>query len=297
MTKRRTLQQQLKRLILPTSLLLLLGAFSTTSAEPGLVPLTSNVMAKLVEKTVQSKLIPYRIEGDLGVALTLTSLDSFNMDWERGECYAIVSFEVQYINDIVPVGIRQLGRARITGNGLFSAGEQKIGIKLLRIDDLKFKGVLRMASDPIRQLLNKKLTGKTFWMGEAPIQSKLLTRSNWTELLKIAVAKNLPMSETNGKSTVNITNIDSLETLTDPGSFRAKLTADGCYKGLFKIPYQGQAVVIAMVRVNPQALSGTIRVDEIPNVTLSHLPFFVGGMVKRSINHKLRGTEFPFSWK
>lgn len=295
--KPKTTGQRMKRLLLPASLALFLGAFSIASAEPGPVPLTSAVMAKLVEKTVKTKLIPYTVEGESGLTLTLTSLESFIMDWERSEYYAEVTFDAQYVNNIVPIPIHQSGSAKITGSGLFSAEEQKIGIKLLRIDDLEFNGMLRLANDPIRRLLNHKLTGRAFWMGEAPNQSQLLTLSNWTELLRIAVAKNLPINGTNGKSTVNITSLESLENTPEPGSFRVKLTADGFYRGLLRVPYQGVAVATATVWVDPQELQGTVRVDEIQSVSLNNLPGFISGIVRRSVSRKLQGAEFPFSWK
>lgn len=295
--QRKKAGHRVKRLLLPASLALFLGAFSAASAEPGPVPLTTAVMARLVERTVQTKLIPYTVEGESGLTLTLTSLESFIMDWERGECYAEVTFDAQYVNNILPIPIRQSGSAKITGNGLISAEDQKIGVKLLRIDELQFNGMLRMANAPVRQLLNHRLAGREFWMGETPSQSELLTRLNWTELLRIAVAKNLPISGTNGKSNVNITSLESLESMPEPGAFRVRLAADGEYRGLINLPYQGYAVATAMVWVDPQELNGTVRVNEIQSVSLNNLPGFIGGIVRRSVSKKLQGTEFPFSWK
>jgi hypothetical protein len=296
MGKEKTTRQRMRHLLLPASLALFLGAFSGATAEPGPVPLTSAVMAKLVERTVQAKLIPYTVEGESGITLTLTALDSFIMDWQRGEFYAEVAFAARYMNEIIPIPIRQSGRAKITGSGLFSASEQKIGGKLLSIDDLKFDGVLRVASDPLRQLLNRKLAGKAFWTGEAPDQSEVLTQSNWTELLRIAVAHHLPFSGTTDKSTVNITNLESLESMTEPGMFRIKLDADGEHRGLLRMAFQGYAVATTTVWVDPQALQGKVRIDEVQSVNLNHLPALIDWMVRRSVCKKLQGTEFPFSW-
>lgn len=267
-----------------------------TAAEPVSVPLTRDNMALLLERTVQSKLIPVTMKDDSGFSITLTGLKSFTMNWDTNEFKADLTFQAEYVSKWLPIHIRQDGETVVSGCGLFSAEEQKLGVKLVRIDDMQFHGLLQIAHEPIRKLLNKKLSGKELWQGGAPAQSATLTGDNWTEMLRIGIAEELPHAGVSGKISYTLTKLNSLTALDGPGRFAAEFVLDGRHQGLVSLGFEGVAAVSASVWVVPDELRGKVRIEEVQRLDLKRVPAFIDAIIRRSLSDKLNTEEFEFSW-
>lgn len=275
----------------------LLGLVSAKAAGPVFVPLTRDNMALVLERTVQVKLIPVTLRDESGFAVTLTELKTFEMDWERGEFKAEIAFEAEYVNPWLPIPFRQRGEAVVSGYGLISAEEQKFGGSLRRIDDIRFFGLLRIAHEPIRKLLNKKLTNKALWPGGAPVRSEVLTGDNWTEILQIGIAQRLPHDGGSGKTSYRIMSINRLTALDGPGRYRSEFSLEGRHQGLLNIGFQGIVSASASVWIVPDELRGKVRMEAVQQLDLKGVPALVDGIIRRSVSEKLKLEEFPFEWK
>jgi hypothetical protein len=277
-------------------LLIILTVFSGTAwgTKPGYLPLNNETMGTLLQKIIETKLIPLTATNE-GLTLNITKLNTFVMDWERERIILNVNFTADYDPGFFKVSAA--GRIGITGAGLIAATEQKIGVKLLEIQELKIESSSNAINEPVRRLLNKILAGKEFWQGDPPSVKETLTEDNYVSLLKIAVAKGLPIHADNEKASITLTQLETLNQTTNPGQFEAVFTMTGRYKSLITMSFEGKMGLTVSVSVDPTELAGETRIDSLTSLDLKNVPSFLDSVIRSIAESKIKGTTSTFSWK
>jgi hypothetical protein len=151
--------------------------------EPEYVPFDYKVAATLLKNTVARKLVPHEFKSD-GMTLNIIKLNQFQMDWEKSQFHVNFGFRASYNKSFI--NLERAGEASVTGSGLMSSGEQKLGAKLLRINSIKLEGGNEWIDSAARTILDKSLSGKEFWYGTPPTSSEELTKDNLGLMLQVA---------------------------------------------------------------------------------------------------------------
>ncbi len=260
-----------------------------------LVPFDQDQAALLLQRTVEAKLIPYTMEND-GLKLTITRLLRFKMDWEKAQFSLGCAFTADYDKFF---SFKDSGEVYLTGTGLIAPAEQRLGVKLLKIDGLKLEHTGSMLAEAARFGLDKGFAGKEFWQGKAPAPetSEAMTRDNFGALLMVALNQQMPLSGSNGDTSFTLTQVNSLTMLPEPGYFEVRLSVKGNHRALLTLPYEGQAEARAFVQVDPWQLAGIIRMEGLTDLRLKNTPGFLSDIVRGMVNNKLKGRETRFSWK
>ena len=281
-----------KLLWLPLLVLILCGT-SIYGAQPHYVPFERDSAVALLQKTVEAKMVPYVIEND-GWVLTVTKLQHFAMDWEKSQFTLKCSFEAKYTK----LGsFKESGEIAFSGTGLIAPAEQKIGVRIQNISELKLKGLLSQFSSGIKLAADKSLADKEFWFGETPLSSEKLTKDNFDKLVEVAVAQQLPWTGTTDNTTLTFTALHSFAMLPQPGKVVASFTMEGTRKSLVFNKFSGRASVDVDVWIDPEELAGMIKINKITELKLDNTMGLVEGIIKGLVNAKMKGEEIAFSWK
>lgn len=266
----------------------ILGAETTRN-----VPFECESAVDLLQKTVEIKMIPYVIKND-GFVLTVTKLQQFVMDWKKSEFMLKCSFEAEH--DKLD-SFKESGEIALTGVGLISPEEQKMGVRINNISELKLKGILAQFSAVIKMVADKSLSGKEFWFGQPPTHSKKLTKANFDTLVQVAIAQQLPWTGSTDNTTLTFTALHKLTMLPQPGKVVADFEMEGSRKGLMFNKFSGRACADVEVWVAPEELTGVVKINKITELKLDHTLGLVEGIIKGLVNAKMKGEEIRFSWK
>jgi hypothetical protein len=282
------------RLLAVFWLLLIAWSCCSFAEEPRWLPLDQETTAVLLEKVASAKLIPHEVKsGDM--TLTITRLNGFRMDWDQAQFRLDCDFTVDYQKSFFR--IHQPGQVILSGAGLMVPDEQKLGFRLLRINELRLEKVPGMVSDAARQLADKSLAGKEFWYGEPPAAAaEVLGKDNFGRLLQVAINRILPVSGTGDGTTFTLNRLDDLVLGVEPGQFEARFDMNGTYRKLMRFSFQGQAAIETHAWVDPDAMAGLIRIDEVTDLRMDHALGLVSGIVKGMINRRLKGKEVRVTW-
>jgi hypothetical protein len=261
--------------------------------EPHYVPFDRESAVALIRKTVEIKMVPYEIKGN-GFTLTITKLQCFKMDWEQARFSLKCSFNIKY-NKLG--SFRESGEFAMVGAGLIAPREQKLGVRIDAVPKVKLKGILSQFNEAIKYAVEKSLAGKEFWSGPAPPASETMTKENFSLLVQVALAQQLPWSGGTKDSIITLLTLHSLELLPQPGKISADFDMEGTRKGWFFKKHSGRADVAMEVWVDPDQLVGKIKIIQINKLKLDHTPGIVAVLIRGLVNVKLKGNELPFSWK
>lgn len=267
------------------------NTFSATA--PNYIPFSRDNAAILLQKTVEAKLIPCVIENN-GLKLTITKLLDFSMDWEKAQFTLACAFTADSQGFFK---LNESGEVILSGSGLISKTEQKIGVKLLEIKELKLKHSVGLISEAARVILDKSLSGKELWQAGPPDSSETLTKDNFTTLLMVALNQELPMTITDNASSVTLIKLDDIALMSEPGQLQARFALKGTSQQLITIPFEGEATVGVSVFVDPDAMAGLIRIEKLTDLKLKGAIGLLDGIIRGLINNKLKGKETQFVWK
>lgn len=275
-------------------LLLGIGGGSLILAESGQVPLDPDVAGKLLAQTLKTQMVGAELVKD-DLHLKITGLNDFFMDWGKAQFNLDCGFIVKYDNGFFD--LEQSGSIVLSGAGLMSAPEQKLGVKLLQISALQLEGFNKQFNAGIQSLLQKGLAGREFWYDQAPASSEILTKDNLGTLLSVALNQILPQQISDEDVEVVLNRVDQIAFGEQPGIMQARVSLDGVYQKLFKVSFSGEAGVKLRVLVNPEQLAGTITVEDLTDLQLDRSPALLDNLLRKLINNKLRGKTTEFSWK
>lgn len=276
-----------------TLLVLSLYGTSVWGVQPQYVPFQRESAVALLQKTVEAKMIPYVIKND-GWVLTVTKLQYFTMNWEKAQFTLKCSFEAEYTR----LGsFKESGEIAFSGMGLIAPAEQKIGVRILNISELKLNGLLSKFSSAIKIAVDKSMADQEFWFGETPVASEKLTKDNFDKLVEVALAQQLPWTGTTDNTTLTFTALHSFVMLPQPGKVSASFAMQGTRKSLVFSKFSGQAGVDVDVWINPDELAGIIKINKITRLELDNTIGLVEEIIKGLVNVKMKGEEISFSWK
>jgi hypothetical protein len=267
------------------------GGFA--AAGPAYVPFERDSAVALLQKTVETKMLPAVIKGE-GLIITVTKLLQFTMDWEKSQFFFRCGFTVEPQKYGI---IKESGEIALTGMGLLAPSEQKLGVKVVNVTGFKLDGPLGGFSDGLRIAVDKSMAGKEYWNGKAPLSSERLTKDNFATMLRVAITRQLPWTGSTQTTSLTLLALYELSMLPEPGKLYASFAMKGTKKGLFYRDFSGTAGVNVQVRLAPEDLAGIIRIEKITSLQLDGTPRFLEPIVRGLINIKLKGEEIPFSWK
>ena len=283
-----------KLLIVGLAVFIVLPAWNL-AAEPHWLPFDQNTAVLLLEKVVATRLIPYEVKSE-GMTLRVTRLNSLQMDWAQAQFTLDCEFTVDYQKSIL--NLHQGGQVALTGAGLLAPAEQKLGVRLLQIKELRLEGTPALVGEAARRVLDKGLSGKEYWYGGvAPETSQILTQDNFYQLLQVAINRILPVSGAEEGSTFTLNRLDELVPGHDPGQFEARFDLHGTYKKIVSFAFDGQAAVGVHAWVDPLEMVTLIRIDEVNELHMDHTPGIVSGIVRNLINGKLKGKDIHYTWQ
>jgi hypothetical protein len=281
----------LLRSLLGICLISVSGGFA--AAEPNYVPFERDSAVAMLQKTVETKMLPAVIKGD-GFIITVTKLLQFTMDWERSQFFFRCGFTVEPQKYGL---IKESGEIALTGMGLLAPFEQKLGVKVDNVTGFKLNGPLGGFSEGLRIIVDKSISGKEYWSGKAPFASEKLTKDNFAAMLRVAITRQLPWTGTTETTSLTLLALHDFTILSEPGKLYASFDMKGTKKGLFYRNFSGTAGVNVEVKLAPDDLAGIIRIEKITNLQLDGTPHFLEAIVRGLVNIKLKGKEIPFSWK
>lgn len=276
------------------ALLIMIIGGSCFSMEPHYVPFDYKVAGNLLKNTVDRKLVPCEFKSD-GMTLTITKLDQFVMDWENSQFRLSFDFRARYNKSFIK--LERAGKASVTGSGLMSAGEQKMGVKLLKINGIKLDGGNELIDSAARMILDKSLSGKAFWYGAPPSSYEELTKDNLSQLLQVALNQLLPQTFTNDGTKVTLNHVEELAFGSDAGMMQSRMAINGNYQKIFHFNFSGLIGVRVWVLVDPEQLAGKITIDQVTDLQLDKSPALLDGIIRRMVNAKLKGQTVEFSWR
>jgi hypothetical protein len=262
-------------------------------AAPNYVPFERDSAVALLQKTVETKMLPAVIKGD-GFVVTVTKLLQFTMDWERSQFFFRCGFTIEPQKYGI---IKESGEIALTGMGLLAPSEQKLGVKVTNVTGFKLNGPLGGFNEGLRIIVDKNMSGKEYWYGKAPLASEKLTKDNFATMLRVALIRQLPWTGTTATTSLTLLDLHELTLLPEPGKLHASFDMKGTKKGLFYRNFSGVAGVNVEVRLAPDDLAGIIRIEKITNLQLDGTPRFLEAILRGLVNIKLKGEEIPFSWK
>ena len=269
------------------------AALRAEEAEPHYVPFNRESAVALIQKTVETKMVPYEIKGN-GFVLTITKVQYFKMDWDQAQFTLRCSFDAAYHKF---GSFKESGEFAVVGTGLIAPQEQKLGVRIVAIPAVKLNGVLGQFSEGLKVVVDKSLAGKEFWNDKAPVASEKMTKENFPMLVQVAIAQQLPWTGGTADATITLLVLHNLTLLPQPGKITASFDMEGTRKGLFFKKHSGRASVDVEVWVDPDQLAGKIRINQINELKLDHTPGIMAGIIRGLVNVKLKGNEIPFSWK
>jgi hypothetical protein len=281
----------LLRILLGICLISVSGGFA--AAEPNYVSFERDSAVAMLQKTVETKMLPAVIKGD-GFIITVTKLLQFTMDWERSQFFFRCGFTVEPQKYGL---IKESGEIALTGMGLLAPFEQKLGVKVDNVTGFKLNGPLGGFSEGLRIIVDKSISGKEYWSGKAPLASEKLTKDNFAAMLRVAITRQLPWTGTTETTSLTLLALHDFTILSEPGKLYASFDMKGTKKGLFYRNFSGTAGVNVEVKLAPDDLAGIIRIEKITNLQLDGTPHFLEAIVRGLVNIKLKGKEIPFSWK
>lgn len=264
--------------------------------EPEYEPLIPSSLARFIEQKVRRTMLPLNTATDDGINLTVHDVQQMTVDWDTGSLSMNINFSANVESKWLPFPVQLSGSARVTGCGLVSVSSEQIGARFIEIDDLRLNGTYHLLQSPIKYLLNRRLSGKECWSGTTPEQYEVLTISSVGKLLRLALEKQLPIQEKQGKNSFQIFALRHLEKLPEPGVFSVGFEIKGERKGLIDLSFDGDMEVIAEVRMATNDSKGQIYLREISVLNLRRSPAWLDGMIRRSINEKLQNQAYAFSW-
>jgi hypothetical protein len=257
------------------------------------VPFDRESAVTLIEKTVTTKMVPYEIKGN-GFTLTITKIQYFKMGWDQAQFALKCSFDAVY-NKIGH--FKESGEFAMTGAGLLAAREQKLGVRIINVTDVKLNGILGQFSKGIKIVANKSLAGKEFWSGPPPPTSEMMTKDNFALLLQVAMARQLPWTGGTEENSITLLVLHNLTLLPQPGKISASFDMEGTRRRLFLKRYSGRASVEVEVWIDLDRLAGKVRINRITELKLDKTPGLMEGIIRGLVNAKLKGNEMPFSWQ
>ena len=261
-------------------------------ADAGFVPFDRDKIILLLKKTMEMKFLPYRMEDEKGRVIVIKKLHELTMDWQNGNLYIQMVFE--YRQKFLFWQVKKHGEIRVLGQGIFSAAEQKLGIKILQIEHFQMDSIF---SGVILSRLAQKITGREIWPETPPSSYEILTGENLPELLRAAIAKFLPFSGESGDLKLALTALNKIEFLSEPGAVEIDFNFEGEYCLLAKIPFKGCMGVKTTVLVNPEELCGAMRIDSVTRLNFNRSVSLLDGLIQKWAAARLKGKIFEFSWK
>ncbi len=284
-----------KRIFILILIVVIFSTGASLGAEPQYVPLDNQSMGLLMQRILETKLIPYT-KTNKGLSYTINELQEFAMDWEQ-ECFFIkVKFTAEY--DPGFFNVSTAGVIKVKGAGLLSASEQKLGVKLLEVQEVTLDNADELINEPLQKVLNKSLAGKEIWQGDPPAAKELLNKNNYLDLVKIAIANSLPITANDKKLSLTLNLINELSQAgTVPGQMKAGFDMNGTYKSLLKLNFKGKMGLEVDVLVDPAELAGKIRIDSLSSLDLKNVPSFMDGLIRKLVDSKIKGKVMEFTWK
>ena len=288
-------QHKLRIMVFLTGLMIAFsGALIQSASEPQYVPLGPESAGLWMQNALVARMVPYRMESN-GLQLTVNKLLEWAIDWKQGKFTMKCSFTAGTSGTMLE--LRQDGAITLTGSLIFSAPEQKIGFRLLRIDGLELDHTNPFLSEAVRVLIDRGLAGKEFWSGTPPVSSQILTDANFSKLLEMVVSRQLPLEVRDGKSSIVMNRLEEMEFLEEPGKMRVKLNIQGVYHKIFNWKFDGWAQVELRMEVDPSSLAGIVRIEALKDIKLKGTPFWVNHWIRGLINSRIRGQVFRFNWE
>lgn len=263
-------------------------------AESQWVPLDPDITGKLLAHIVKTQLVGTELGKD-GLGLKITALNDFSMDWQRSRFNLDCGFRLSYNNGFFD--LEESGTIALSGAGLMSVPEQKLGVKLLKIDGFQLAGFDRRVNAGLQLLLEKGLAEKEFWMEEAPAESEILIKDNLGNLLGVALNQILPQRMDAEGTEVILNRVSQIAFGEEPGNMQARIALEGTYRKWLKLSFAGEAGVNLRVFVDPEALAGKIIIEELTDLQLDRSPAMLDGMLRKLINDRLQGKSVEFSWE
>jgi hypothetical protein len=269
------------------------NAVLRAETEPHYVPFDRESAVALIRKTVETKMVPYEIKEN-GFTLTITKIRYFKMDWDKPQFTLKCSFNAAY-NKFG--SFKESGEFAVVGAGLIAPQEQKLGVRIIDIPTLKLKGILGQFNEGIKFVVNKSLAGKEFWNGASPASGEMMTKDNFSLLVQVAIAQQLPWTGGTDDSSITLLVLHNLTLLPQPGKVAASFEIEGRRKGMFFKKYSGRASVEVEVWIDPEQLAGKVKINKITKLKLNNTPGLMAGIIRGLVNVRLKGNEMPFSWK
>jgi hypothetical protein len=263
------------------------------TAEPNYVSFGRDSVVALMQKTVETKMLPAVIKGE-GLIITVTKLLQFSMDWEKSQFFFRCGFTVEPQKYGI---VKESGEIALTGMGLLALSEQKMGVKVINVTGFKLNGPLGGFNEGLKIVIDKSMSGKEYWYGKAPLSSEKLTKDNFAAMLRVAITQQLPWTGKTEKTSLTFLALHEFAVLPEPGKLYAGFDMKGTKKGLFYHNFSGTVGVNVDVRLAPEDLAGIIRIEKITSLQLDGTPRFLAPIVRGLVNIKLKGEEIPFSWK
>lgn len=284
-----------------TGILLILAAavsIRVVRAETGAthyVPFNRDQMALILKRTIETKFIPCTLPEKDHVTSTITSLQDFSINWDDGALTIGFTFESDYRLGFL--SFHSAGEISVTGQALFNSDEQKLGLKFLELRAFKLYKSNKIVEGIARGVIEYKIEGHEVWPGNPPSTKEVMTRDNFPSLLTVAIAQILPFKSTNKGLTVTLTRLNSLAFTDEAGGAEVNFDFDGVYDQIIKVSFGGGMGVRATITVDPESLTGKVRIENIAALDLKHSMSILDELVRGWVNSKLSGKVIDFCWK
>lgn len=253
------------------------------------VPFSPDGTLPVLRALVEKKAVPYTIKKK-NAEITISSIKDMTMDWQTSRIVLACSFTIR-TTGFIPV--YKTGDITLSGEALFSSGENSIGVRILGIDRLEMDDIPAAVSKVALSLINSSLKGKEYWIGDAPGISETLTKQNFSVMLKMLISRKLPFTFNTKKSEITLYQLYEFDAYR-PGKISAAFYMKGTRKGLIDINYAGVAAVDLALFIDPETLQGYLKIGEISYLKFDDRNAIMQKILSIAARSSLEGKEIKF---
>jgi len=288
------IRQLIRGIMVGLFIMVMINYGGILEAEERLLPLDQELATTMLEKILTQKLVGREFTDD-DLRVTITRVNRFVMDWETSRFMINCEFQVSYQKSFIT--LNEGGEVSLEGIGLISSEEQKLGVKLNRVNHLRLNRINKAINTLVTKVLNNMLDDKVFWPEKAPSQFVLLSKVNLDTMIQVTLNRILPQKVSGNRIHVTLNRVQQLAFTGEPGGVRTVVNFEGQYDRLLKVSFSGRVGAVLQVMVDPDTFSGIIRVQQVTDVKVDRRILFIDNILQMMIEAKLQGREVRFSWK
>jgi hypothetical protein len=277
-----------KTFLLLTAAFLILCQGEFAHAEP--TPFNPDDAVTILRRIIEKKAIPFTVKRN-DAEICINEIKTMSMDWNTSRIDFSCAFSIR-TTGYIPVF--KTGELSVSAEALFSEKENGIGIRLIGIERIMLDDIPESLSKYALSLINKSLKGKEYWNGENPESSEVLTKQNFSGMMRIILTKKLPFTFNTKKSIITLYHLYKFDAYR-PGKISAVFYMKGTRKGIIDIDYSGVASIDLSLFIDPETLEGYLKIGEISYLKFDDRNAIMQNILSMFTRSNLEGKRINFN--